>query len=71
MFVPVFTAPSGGGHAQLTQPIALNGTFVFQACLLSEAQEIAMHFSCLLSKIGEKMSHAILVFISVLQPWGC
>ena len=38
----------------LTELIVLNGTFVFQACLLSEAKVFAMHFSCLLSKTGYK-----------------
>ena len=45
VFVPVLTAPSGGRHAQLNTTHSLNGTFVFQACLLSETREIAMHFS--------------------------
>ena len=48
----------------LTELIALNGTFVFQACLLSEAQEFAMHFAVYLVKLGTKMPHAILVFMS-------
>ena len=53
----------------LTELIALNGTFVFQACLLSEAQEFAMHFSCLLSKTGYKNAPCHFSFHECMEKW--
>ena len=53
----------------LTELIALNGTFVFQACLLSEAQELAMHFSCLLIKTGDKNAPFHFSFHECIEKW--
>ena len=53
----------------LTELIALNGTFVFQACLLSEAQEFAMRFSCLLSKTGDKNAPCHFNFHEFMEKW--
>ena len=52
-----------------TELIPLNGTFVFQACLLSETQEFAMHFSCLLSKTGDKNAPYHFSFHECMEKW--
>ena len=55
--------------SSVTELIALNGTFVFQACLLSEAQEFAMNFSCLLSKTGDKNAPCHFSSNECMEKW--
>ena len=52
-----------------TELIAHDGTFVFRAYLLSEAQEFAMHFSCLLSKSGYKNAPCHFSFHECMEKW--
>ena len=52
-----------------TSLTALNGTLVFQASLLCEALEIAMHISCLLSKPGDKNAKIHFQFHQCMEKW--
>ena len=52
-----------------TSLIALNGTLAFQASLLCEALENAMHFSCLLIKPEDKNAKIHFQFHQCMEKW--